>query len=320
MSKDITNISNWKDNYPFLKNVSEVYDKFNNNEYVDTSSNSYDALCHAIINNVNGNVEKHKDICMKLMRNLGHYDAKTSFFNPSFYRCNILYNWIYNTIENSETTNKLIIKCFDDYISTMRSTVQYYNCTYDLFNSTYLEPRKITILNIFDNNIPDIIVKLNGEYNLNDSPSQNFVCECVNIYKEMYRNYCNDQSPRDTKHNKTCDRLNTFQKSYMEYIYNIVVKKDNIPSLEDVENEYMRKCQKNQPMPVLASSEDEGASESEQLTKTVRGNLDASRLSESINDGVRDNSLSPTMSTALGTVAGASSLLALLYKVTQFFI
>ncbi|KMZ89759.1 hypothetical protein PVMG_04589 [Plasmodium vivax Mauritania I] len=288
---------------------------------MEDKNNKYGVICDSyILKDLNEYNNNYRDFCMKLIRNLGHYDVNTSFFNPSFYRCNILYNWIYNTIENSETTNKLIIKCFDDYIGTMRSTVQYYNCTYDLFNSTYIEPRKITILNIFDANMNIIKDALSLEYNSNDSPSKNFVCECIKIYKELKEEHCSNVNEMDNKPYQNCQRLKSFKTSYMEYFYKNLVKKDNIPSLEVVEVEYIRKCQKNQRIPPLISSEGDSAPESVRSIMTVHGNQDASRTTGGINDGDQANSLSPTVSTDLGTVAGASSLLALLYKVTQFVI
>ncbi|KMZ89702.1 hypothetical protein PVMG_04532 [Plasmodium vivax Mauritania I] len=305
--------------YPFLKDVWTTYKNFDNT--VEDDNNKYAFICDSyVLKDFSESKNKYREFCKKLMRNLGHYDAKTSFFNPSHYRCNILYNWIYNTIENYEIPNELIIKCFDDYIEHISKMKGTYNCSYNSFNSIYLEPRKITILNIFDANMSIIKDALDLEYKSNDSPSQNFVCECVKLYKEIKEEHCTNLSEIDNKRDLTCQRLKSFNTSYMEYFYKNLVEKDNIPSLKNVEQEYMRKCQKNQPMSVLTSSEDDRDSESERLTKTISGNLDASRMSEAINDGVRANSLSPTVSTVLGTVAGASSLLGLLYKVTQNFI
>ncbi|KMZ99325.1 hypothetical protein PVNG_02208 [Plasmodium vivax North Korean] len=277
MSDDILDIANWKNNvgfcyfifskflfiliikiykiYPFLKKVSDVYDKFNNNEYAGMSRSSYELLCYPIINKVDRNVEKHNDFCIKLMRNLGHHDAQTKYFKPSHDDCHILYNWIYNKIKNSETPNKLIVKCFDDYINLMKPVPGKHKCSYDLFNSTYLEPRKITILKIFDSSMSDIIVKLNEKYSSTDIPSQNFVCECVKIYKELKKDHCTEASRTD-KHVQTCEMLEGFKKSYMQVFYQFLFKKDKIPSLDNVENEYSEKCFSNKPILNILTSRD----------------------------------------------------------------
>ncbi|GAB69553.1 hypothetical protein PCYB_003020, partial [Plasmodium cynomolgi strain B] len=229
--------------YPFLYKAWEKYENFDKSINEDDKSKGiYKVVCETIINKLGRDVNKHKSYCMKLIRNLGHHSYGTPYFSPKFEHCHILYNWIYNTIENSGTTNDLIRKYFNDYINQTYRRIGSYKCSYDSFDSTYLEPKKITILKIFDDNIRDITHELNEKGRTIDSPSRNFVCECVNIYKNIYQEYCNGEYASNTKSEKTCDMLEKFRRSYMEFFYNNIVKKYEIPSLYNVDHEYSSKC------------------------------------------------------------------------------
>ncbi|KMZ96123.1 hypothetical protein PVNG_06266 [Plasmodium vivax North Korean] len=262
-------------NYSFLSKVLTAYDEFNSNIDIYAEQNKYLSVCKLIMPRLSENEKNQENFCTKLIRNLGHYDVGTSFFDPSFDRCNILYNWIYNTIENSQIPNELINKCFEDYSDQINNMKRTPKCSYDLFISTYLEPRKITILKIFDDNIRHIIDKLNEEHSSTDSPSQKYVCECVKIYKEVEKDHCTNVIGTDNKHVKTCQMLKDFKTSYMQYIYYNRNKKYNVPSLENFEDEYKSICQKNQHISTL--------------TATVIGNLDTSEMSEGINVENQEN-------------------------------
>ncbi|CAI7724173.1 PIR protein [Plasmodium vivax] len=316
MSNDITNIANWKDKYSFLSKVLKAYDEFDSIGDIYTNQHKYLPVCELIMSRISGNVMNHKNFCMKLLRNLGHYDADTNFFNPSYARCNILYNWIYNTIENSETANELIIKCFQDYIYIMSSLPSQYKCSYDAFNSLYLEPRKITILKIFDDNIGDIIDKLNEEHSSTHSPSKEFVCECVKIYRNIYNSYCAIRYPKEGKAKSTCDMLTTLKNIYDSYLLRDAALKNKIPSLDADDNEFSNKCI-SQAKGLEAVAFSPGHSESFSQTREASGRNRASftPLAQDSDENT-GGSMSPSVSTALGTVAGASSILALLYKFT----
>ncbi|KMZ99328.1 hypothetical protein PVNG_02211 [Plasmodium vivax North Korean] len=311
-------------NYPFLKNVWTTYKNFDNIR--EDEKRKYAFICDSyILNRLTRIKSSYREFCIKLIRNLGHYDVNSIFFNPSHDDCNILYNWIYNRIENPETANELIVKCFDDYINLMKPVPGKHKCSYDLFNSTYLEPRKITILKIFDSSMSDIIVKLNEKYSSTDIPSQNFVCECVKIYKELKKDHCTEASRTD-KHVQTCEMLESFKKSYMQVFYNFLVKTDNIPSLDDVEKEYLEKCTTNRGILKIRSSRDneqaglpQSASVGGEESTEVQGPYEFS-TSSTVGVEKPGNPISSTVSTTIGTVAGASSILALLYKVTLIFI
>ncbi|KMZ95751.1 hypothetical protein PVMG_05350 [Plasmodium vivax Mauritania I] len=273
-----------------------------------------------ILNTFGKNREAYNNFCTKLLKNLGHYSENKKSIIRSHDRCNILYNWIYNSKKKHDIPDEIINKCFEDYI-TISGVLKYSDsCSYNLHNSFYEEPIKMTILDIFNNNMQNIINKLMGEHEKDKLSAQNFVCECVNLYKEIEKEHCTNVTETNYKREQTCQMLKSFKTSYMEYFYKELDQNVKIPSLEKVEEQYMRKCKNNQPIPALTSSDVDRDQESARLTVNRRGNPGTSKTPEAINDGNRANSLSPTVSTALGTVAGASSLLALLYKVTRNFI
>ncbi|SCO72990.1 VIR protein [Plasmodium vivax] len=316
MSNDITSIANWKDKYSFLNNVLKAYDEFDSNGDIYTKQYKYLPVCKLIMSKLTGNMKNHEEFCMKLIRNLGHYDMYTNFYNPSHDRCHILYNWIYNTIESTETPNELINKCFEDYTDQISKMGKPSKCSYDAFNSLYLEPRKITILKIFDDNIRDIIDKLNEEHSSTDSPSKKFVCECVKIYRNIYNSYCAIRYPKEGKAKSTCDMLTTLKNIYDSYLLRDEALKNKIPSLDADDNEYSNKCI-SQAKGLEAAAFSPGRLESSSQTREVSGRNRASftPLAQDSDENT-GGSMSPTVSTALGTVAGASSLLALLYKFT----
>ncbi|VUZ99407.1 PIR protein [Plasmodium vivax] len=304
--------------YPFLNEVSEVYDELNNDEYVDKSRNSYDSLCYSIINTVNGKVEKHKDICMKLMRNLGHLSVNPNEYKLSTYRCNILFHWLYTFLDNDKITYDIIDKCFEDYdeySSIKKNTTM--KCLY-FKNEKLNEPTKITLLDIFDNNMTIIMETLmNKEFSIS-MRGRKYVCECVKIYKDMNETYCQNGEGKEEMYNSTCLKLKNFRQSY-EHFYNVQGSLFyKIPSLDNVDSE----C-----LDILSSSEQKGLLALPEVGNGIHPNgelltednpdpddTSTERLNGPLIKG--DSSMKKTITTTIGTFAGASSLLAFLYKFT----
>ncbi|KMZ95738.1 hypothetical protein PVMG_05337 [Plasmodium vivax Mauritania I] len=293
--------------------------EFDNTLKGDTNYNNYEGVCEGIVKNYGEEKAKHKDFCMKLVRNLGCYNLNTKYYNPNNDRCIILYNWIHNTKKNYIHSDEIITKCFNDYIEFMDRTIGNYMCSYDSYNAIYEDPIKMTILDIFNNNMQNIKRKLMEEREKGKFSAQNFVCGSVNIYRKMYRNYCNDQNARDKEHKNTCDQLNALRTIYNSYIFQNVDLKNKIPALDDREEEFWDKCKSDEKLPekaVVAGPEeptlqhsyrDEGESTPQAMPYEV----------DNVEKQV--NPTSSTVSTAVGTVAGASSILALLYKVNKEF-
>ncbi|CAI7724171.1 Plasmodium vivax Vir protein, putative [Plasmodium vivax] len=317
MSDDILDIAKWNEDYPFLDKVLNTYNKYDKSiQENDASKDKYDVVCNQIINDLDGDIGKHKSYCMKLIRNLGHYSYNTDYFNPTFERCDILYNWLYHSSEREEIPYNIIEKCFEDYNGQITGMTKNYKCSYDSYKNMYLDWMKINILNIFYNNIQTLRQMLISTDNSNKTPCQNFVCECVKIYKEMYKNYCHNKVDTDPKRILTCSTLGSFKYSYKFYLSSAPRKNYKIQSLDKVEEDYLTMCQSIGPRLTLTAKVGETRSVLQSTTQERDRNLGDVPHPPTVIEEKPRNSISSTVPTALGTVAGASSILALLYKFT----
>ncbi|KMZ89762.1 hypothetical protein PVMG_04592 [Plasmodium vivax Mauritania I] len=316
MTDHILDITKWKKEYPFLNEVSYVYDKFNSNEYADLNEGLYDSLCHTIIRSVNENVVKYKDVCKKLMRNLEYFTLNLIYYEISSDRCNILFHWLYNLLDKGNFTYDIIDKCFetyDDHILKKGNTNM--KCFYYKDNKLY-EPTKITLLDIFDNNMNNIEKLLKTEREEIKFLCRKFVCECLKIYKYMNETYCLKSSEKSPKHTDTCLKLSLFSSSYNIFNSKLVGIDPKIPSLDNIYSE----CLDERP---LSQQEDPLGLRGKGYRSRPSGDV----LTEGSTDTDRDLAVSlpqplengdssmKSITTTIGTVAGASSLLALLYKV-----
>ncbi|KMZ83213.1 hypothetical protein PVBG_05183 [Plasmodium vivax Brazil I] len=309
-----------ENHYPFLKDVWDTIDEFDESVENDQNNHRYFFVCNKIIDLSKGEQENHKDVCMKLVRNLGHHTNNNKFLSHTADHCNNLNNWIYYSMKKHKIPEKIITECFEEYNFHMRSIKEEPRCSYYAYDHTYFEPMKIVELKIFHDNMNIITNTYIQEYERYKVPLQKYICEYVNIYKDLNSTHC-PYELRNTENNKeTCNMLNNFKTTYMSYFYNYVDKKDDIPSLYDVENEYKKKCippelvvpsdaPRDSDVRALSSfSEDDGERRNEFSPPLLH------------NGETPGSSMSRFVSTAVGTMAGASSILALLYKVTQNFI
>ncbi|KMZ89687.1 hypothetical protein PVMG_04517 [Plasmodium vivax Mauritania I] len=293
--------------------------EFDNSVAHDNNAHSYNAFCHSIIDQSDENKEENKKFCSKLVRNLGCYATDTKFFNPSTERCNILYYWIYNSIKNKKISNNLVTLCFNDYIGHMTQMRQKPKCYYYHYEDNYNDPMKMIILEIFQYNMKDVNDIVAMEYKQPDFRVQKYICECVKIYKEMNRENCAKSNAANVKSNRTCEKLKTFKKTYENYLFATPHKNYNIPSLDKVEDDYLTMCQTDAPKLALAGQMAEAGSVLQPTTEYRDGKKDEFSPPSLTTDENKGSSMSRTVSTAFGTVAGASSILALLYKVNKEF-
>ncbi|CAI7724214.1 hypothetical protein, conserved [Plasmodium vivax] len=316
MSNDILDITIWKEQYPFLKEVFLAYDDYNNNYFDDFNESTYDSLCYSIIEKANGDVKKHNDICKKLMRNLRHFSSNSIYYEISRDRCNILFHWLYNFLDKGKITYDIIAKCFEIYdFDRLRKTNINKKCYYDK-DDKYYEPTKITLLDIFNDNTAIITNTLKDNNIETSNRGRKYVCECVKIYKHMYETYCPNGKEKKEDYKSTCLKLYLFKASYKHFLDNLSGLYFEMPSLDDKGTEFSKKCPPDEQNTLLSSGPFEtrhpslgkGLPASDEdsdgpLSGELRGPL--------VNG---DSSMKKSITTTIGTVAGASSLLALLYK------
>ncbi|KMZ77021.1 hypothetical protein PVIIG_05218 [Plasmodium vivax India VII] len=317
MSKNITDIENWKDDYPFLDEVWTTYKKFDNT--LEEYNSLYEFICNSyVLKNSNEDIIKYSPFCKKLMRNLGYFSLESKYYEPSHERCNILYNWIYNSKKKGKITDDIINNSFTEYTEHMGRQNNYKICNIDTYDKFYEEPINITLLHIFETNINTIKDKLNDTKEESKIACQKFVCECLAIYNHMNETYCLKPSEQSQKHTHTCLKLSLFRKAY-NFLYNKLEDIDpKISSLDWAKNEFLDKCKSYENISakmMLAVENPHGQPHS-------RGDqgLTQSSFSGVYNGENQRSPVSSTVSTAFGTVAGASSVLALLYKVNKNFI
>ncbi|KMZ89735.1 hypothetical protein PVMG_04565 [Plasmodium vivax Mauritania I] len=295
-----------------------TYDEFDKTLDGDIHINKYHTFCDLIKDKYTENKEEQHKFCLKLVRNLGCYPLESHrYFDPNKNRCNILYYWIYNSVKNKQISNNLIADCFGDYVYHMGNIKITPKCYYHPYEDIYKEPMNMIILEIFQSTMKTVTDMLDMENNTFDPDLQKYICECVNIYKELNKKYCHH---KDQKRTLTCSMLDTVKQTYNLYLSDKEYQKYKIPSLDNVEKVYTDKCMPSKlQVPLNAPRENDGLA-LPSLSENSDGQLDEFSSPHPFIGEKSGSSISSTMSTAVGTMAGASSIIALLYKVTQICI
>ncbi|CAI7724139.1 PIR protein [Plasmodium vivax] len=274
--------------YPFLNDIWEQYEEFekpldyNNDDKVLFYQNT----CELIIRRTNKNNEKYKDFCMKLIRNLGPYSRDYKVYNPSQERCKTLHYWLYYKIGDLDFSEKFLSEIFQEAKELTSGQPLMKICDYN-YNKNIKEPKNIIkLLNLQENG--DICERiLSREINKDYCLCEKYINECVNIYKSMNKMYCSGPTDKETN-NDTCSQLRTFDTTYTSFLFKEQQLSGKIPSLTSSNNEYVGKCNIVQRVPVVISSEEDSSANPKKISVTG----------------------------TIGTMAGVSSVLALLYKIT----
>ncbi|KMZ77067.1 hypothetical protein PVIIG_05442 [Plasmodium vivax India VII] len=320
MTENITDIDKWNDAYPYLDEIWNKYKEFDETVDNDPKQNDYFIVCYYIIGKLNGDTNEHEAFCKKLVRNLGHHSDNYDSRKYTTNRCLNLNNWIYNSMKKHNIRENIITKCFEEYKGIMEGRNQHPSCYYYEYDKTHAEPMKIIMLNIFESSIGTIKNILNGEKGRSNT-CRKYVCETVQIYKDMYQKYCVNAEAGNKRHENTCSKLKGFEYSYTHFFRKDLIKENEVPSLNNIQNKYLTECHEylqEQALDSAVVTQDQSIGSSRTLPQD--SNLGGP---ESIPHPKGENPSGPmssTVSTAIGTVAGASSILALLYKVTQNFI
>ncbi|KMZ77027.1 hypothetical protein PVIIG_05224 [Plasmodium vivax India VII] len=319
-------------NYPFLKDLWDSYDNFDNTVQHDEKRNNYNTVCGMILNDLTNDNTENYNFCMKILRNLSVFPENVSSLNFKPERCNNLNYWIYNSIKKHNIQDNLIMKCFEDYFELTKRATDMVECKYHSYNESYDDPMIAIKLNIFNTYVGDVKDALMNSDESTALCGQKFVCECFEIYKDRYETLCPNKYSINEKQRKTCDKLDTFRNTYVAFLLRERSLVHKIPSFDNIEIEYETKCQLYEQQKSIATRDLEDPSRNISSTYPT----DKSRIGSTLTPDAVDNpdrnllnpkgeeitgsSMSSTISTAVGTMAGASSVLALLYKVNKNFI
>ncbi|KMZ88562.1 hypothetical protein PVBG_04771 [Plasmodium vivax Brazil I] len=202
----------------------------------------------------------------------------------------------------------------------MNKRNNYKICYSDTYDKYYEEPIKKTLLYIFENNMKNLKNILIGRDDSHKTHCQKFVCECVKIYKNVYSSYCNGTNPIRDKNKNTCDTLNNLKIIYNQYLFHEKDLMNKVPSLDGSIQEFWDRCKPDEKMLAATGISDIEQSILPYLDRDRGENIPKSFPPREHNVENLVSPMSRTVSTTVGTVAGASSILALLYKVTLIFI
>ncbi|SCO73008.1 VIR protein [Plasmodium vivax] len=276
----------------------------------------YQPFCNPLLKQYDENNEEHRNFCLKLIRNLGHYseDFKFQRFNSVY--CTNLNYWVYNSMKKFKIPNEMITQCYNDYNRVMRETRNTPICSYSSYDDIYEEPLNIIILNILESNMNIIQNALDGTHASISLPLQMYICEFIKIYKDMYIKYCNNQNDDDEKRLFTCSRLSAIKSTYDIFLSRESYAKYKIPSLDKDEEKYLAMCKPDKPRLALTAKLDEKIPVLGPTTQDEDRYSGAIPHLSPVTNENKGSSMPRTVSTAFGTVAGASSVLALLYKFT----
>ncbi|KMZ99280.1 hypothetical protein PVNG_02163 [Plasmodium vivax North Korean] len=318
MVEEIVDIVEWIKKYSFLDGVLNKYYEFDNPVENDKYYYRYTPVCDLIVKEPHENIDKHKNFCMKLVRNLGHHSDTHDFLKYNSELCYDLNNWIYNSVMKHKIPKSIITGCFDEYNFHMEKIGQPARCFDYSYDNIYEDIINIIILKIFESNMW-IVKNIISESDTINYPLQSYVCECVKIYNEMRNRYCPNSDIHYENGERTCNLLKTLKQTYMSFIYNRPHKKYKIPSLDNVEADYVAKCVPQELKQIVNPTSSDNETLDSSLKSDDYGNPRKSPSQEAVNKENQKGTLSSTVSTAVGTVAGASSILALLYKVNKEF-
>ncbi|KMZ83173.1 hypothetical protein PVBG_05778 [Plasmodium vivax Brazil I] len=277
--------------YPFLNKIWNLYDSFNEPVGEGGSKGLYDSICKHATKSLDDDKTKYHNICMNIIRNLDPNCENPEGCISHSTRCNNVNIWLYNYKDKKNLNKKYIIESIFQLSRTFGTVNKPYECPYYSYDENFEEPINIILLKMFDYNTDIIKSTLEYERDPNYSSAQRYLCKFVELYKKMYSEYCSGTHTKTQKGNKTCGELNTLKDLYNMFrsLYHEISPK--IPSLEAKEDELLAKCPSIQVQHLLQASV----------------------------DGHSGSSTSKIPAT-IGTMAGVSSVFALLYKVNTKFI
>ncbi|KMZ99324.1 hypothetical protein PVNG_02207 [Plasmodium vivax North Korean] len=250
----------------------------------------YDNTCQVVLGRANKSNENYKNVCMKLMKNLGVYSKVARIQRLGSEQCITLNYWLYYVSNKANISAELINKIFQKSNEIVFSDPNQHIC-FNTYDEKIKDPLKIIKLHNLQENVNIFLSTLKKKGTDDYCSCKKYIYECVDIYKDMNNTYCTDPDDRVNKNKSTCDILSAFKSSYTDFLSNRLDVGEKIPSLFSKEKEHMEEC-------LSAHS-------------SVTGTTNQHSNSHSSTTG--------GVPTTLATMAGVSSVLALFYKVNHNF-
>ncbi|SCO72992.1 hypothetical protein, conserved [Plasmodium vivax] len=287
-------IAELKNEYPFLKEIWKLY-KIDVDPKETDNSNQLFSICNEYSMYKSNPTDNLKNACRKLLKKFELLHANEISTSEHNEWCNNINNWIYHEINprilNDDIINHILIKAQENFFSHMPNKRF---CSYTTLNKTH-KPEDLNKLRIFNDNtstFKTILLDKSLDYYCS---CRNFVNDCVNIYKTLQSKHCNTTINKDNR--VTCEIVNNFNIYYGGYLYNTIGTQEKLPD--------------------LSSTTDININIEDCKSQTNVKGLDSTRGDESSASAVsttQAETAGKTVPTAIGTIAGVSSVLALLYK------
>ncbi|KMZ88576.1 hypothetical protein PVBG_04785 [Plasmodium vivax Brazil I] len=237
--------------------------------------------------------EKYKTLCKNLLKNLKILSNNNHRNQDNFFTgCKNLNNWLYFEENELSVSSDIINQIFQEYKKIKEVNNHLPDCPYSAFDKGFNEKEKLINLRIFNDNSETIQGLLKNNNMSDDCSLKRYLYQCIQIYRDMNSKYCSSGSDTRDENKNSCDIISQFNNLYRSYIYKNKEITHNFPELSS-----------HTPSNVI-----DGCSLKESKSDSYS---DEAQLGTPITNGV---------STALGAMAGISSLLALSYKVCITFI
>ncbi|KMZ89718.1 hypothetical protein PVMG_04548 [Plasmodium vivax Mauritania I] len=292
-----------------------AYNEFN--KVVEEKEKTFDVSLIDRTKNFDPDYEKNKVIYEKLMRNLSFVLNKRDNKMIINDYCRFLNQWVYHSQQKNNISEFALGVFYPGAHDNIVNNGGINRCSYFSYATTYENPLNIIKLENFIENLNIIESILKNGYDSFNS-CQKYVCECFKIYKEFYQqSYCPYDLEADKKRKSTCDKLRAFKTSYTSYLSGREMK-DIVPSLDAAENVSLPMCYESEPesMAQAAKQVVEGQESESPPGPEAAPGQSGSSVSTDESEKVKPFNTS----TIVSTVAGIPPLLALIYKVNNFYI
>ncbi|VUZ96311.1 PIR protein [Plasmodium vivax] len=284
MSGDLSGIEKLKNDYPFLKEIWETYTFEEDPKDISNNIQLF-SICEE--NSIYGN--KPTDIqikaCRKLLKNWHLLRSISRRPDNQSEWCNNINNWIYYEINPYILNDKNIHSILGKAQLIFRYMPNEQYCPFNDLNVNH-DPKELNKLRIFNENTSAFNNILKKKSSDNYCSCINFVKDCINIYKNIKTKHCSTTIGIYDK--RTCDIVRNFNVYYTGYLNRDIRTQENLPDLSSIPDKNIN-------------------------IEECKSQLKARELGSALSTTPTETA-EKTVPTAIGTIAGVSSVLALLYK------